>query len=257
LTSKKAESSSDSDSEDSSEEEKPRKKRTADQIEAAAPAAKKQKTDNGHVATGATSTAPVAEGENSDDPKVFIGNLSFQIDDDAIRETFKDCGEIVKIDWFTDKMTQKFKGCGLLEFSSPAEAIKATALHDIVVLGRPMVVRRNSKPVETRPPRGGRGDRGSRGGRDQQGPSEKPAGCNTVFLGNLSFEITEDDVKETFGECGTISDIRWVEKEGVFKGIAFVQFEETEATDKAVAKAGTNVKGRPIKVDFAKSSSRN
>ena len=34
------------------------------------------------------------------------------------------------------------------------------------------------------------------------------------------------------------------------KGFAFVDFEETEATDKAVALSGTDVAGRAIRVDF-------
>jgi len=199
--------------------------------------------------------------------KVFVGNLSYDIDDDGIKDAFKDVGEIVAIDWFTYKDSGKFRGCGTLEFKTGAQAKKAVELNGTDLLGRAMKVElqapRADKGGFGRGDRGGRGDRrgrGDRGGRNGggggHGPSPKPEGCDTVFLGNLSFEVTEDAVKEVFGSCGTIQDIRWVEKEGVFKGIAFMQFSESEATDKAVELAGTDIMGRPVRVDFAEARSR-
>jgi len=106
--------------------------------------------------------------------------------------------------------------------------------------------------------RGARGDRGGRGGRDgaARGPSVKPDGCDTVFLGNLSFQVTEEAVRDMFGSCGSIQDIRWVEKDGVFKGVAFMQFAESDATDKAVALAGSDLMGRQVRVDFAETRSK-
>jgi RNA recognition motif-containing protein len=40
--------------------------------------------------------------------------------------------------------------------------------------------------------------------------SEKPDGCNTVFLGNLPFSIDEAQLRELFDPCGVITDVRWV-----------------------------------------------
>ena len=41
------------------------------------------------------------------------------------------------------------------------------------------------------------------------------------------------------------------EKDGEFKGIAFVDFETVEAATKAVALAGTPIAGRPIRLNFS------
>lgn len=38
---------------------------------------------------------------------------------------------------------------------------------------------------------------------------------------------------------------------GEFKGFGHVEFEESDATDNAVALAGTDVMGRPIRVDYS------
>ena len=88
---------------------------------------------------------------------------------------------------------------------------------------------------------------------EPRAPSQKEEGCVTVFVGNMSFQIDEDTVRETFQDCGEIASIRFAEdrETGAFKGYGHVEFVETEATDKAVALAGTYVMDRPIRVDYA------
>jgi len=232
----------DSDEDESDKKKNKGEKRKADEIEAATPPPKKQKTETG------------AKPVNSDETKIFVGNLSFDITDEQIKDVFKDCGEVVNIEWFSSKDGQ-FRGCGLLEFDSAEAANKATELNDQDVLGRAMKVNLN-KPKD-RDDRGdrGRGRRGDRGGRGSDrassGPSEKPPGCTTVFLGNLSWSVTDDNVHEKFADCGPISSIRWIERDGKFSGYGFVEFSESSATDKAVALSGTDLLGRPMKVDFA------
>lgn len=41
--------------------------------------------------------------------KLFIGNLSYEIDDDTIVDFFKDCGELVGLRWLTRKGTEEFR----------------------------------------------------------------------------------------------------------------------------------------------------
>ena len=83
--------------------------------------------------------------------------------------------------------------------------------------------------------------------------SQKEEGCMTVFVGNLSFHIDEDTIRDTFKDCGEITAVRFAEDKetGQFKGFGHVEFADTESTDKAVALAGTYVMDRPLRVDFA------
>lgn len=93
---------------------------------------------------------------------------------------------------------------------------------------------------------------------EARAPSVKDEGCLTVFVGNLSFHIDEDTVRDTFKDCGEISNIRFAEdrETGQFKGFGHVEFVETDATDKAVALAGTYVMDRAIRVDYANERKR-
>lgn len=83
--------------------------------------------------------------------------------------------------------------------------------------------------------------------------SEKPEGCTTVYIGNLDFNITDEDVTAAFRDCGTIRNIRWLTKQdGSFRGSGFLEFEELDAVDKAVMLNGTPIIGRVARVDYAK-----
>jgi len=78
-----------------------------------------------------------------------------------------------------------------------------------------------------------------------------PKECNAVYLSNLNKKITDAKIREIFGDCGTIEDIRWVEKESVFQGSVFVQYVEGSATHKAKALSGKEIMGRPVVVEYA------
>lgn len=83
--------------------------------------------------------------------------------------------------------------------------------------------------------------------------SVKQEGCVTVFVGNLSWDIDEDTLRDAFKDCGTITQVRFsTDREtGDFKGYGHIEFAETEATDAAVKLAGTDILGRAVRVDFA------
>jgi len=81
----------------------------------------------------------------------------------------------------------------------------------------------------------------------------KPEGCLTCFVGRLADEVDDDKLKELFKDAGEISQIRYLERDGEFKGSAFIEFAETESTDKAVALNGSSFLNRQIRVDFAES----
>jgi len=247
---KKAESS-DSDSESGSDDEpKPaqndKKRKANEDAGEEKPAAKKAKTEDGAVTT--------ATEQNGDNNRLFLGNLSFKVDDDQIRAFFKDVGELTDIHWVTDKQTGKFYGTGFIAFATGAEAKAAVAKNGEDVLGRPIRIDFAQSKTERTPNKGGdrQQPRTPRDGQREQRPATpKPDGCTTVFLGNLSFQIDENAVRSHFGDCGEIASVRWVERDGQFKGCGFLEFSSSDATDKAVALNGSDLLGRPLRVDFS------
>jgi nucleolin len=90
---------------------------------------------------------------------------------------------------------------------------------------------------------------GGAAGREKKGPSAKPDGCTTVFIGNLSYQINEDEVYEFFSTCGNIKEIRW--NQGDFKGYGWVEFDDTNSPDEAMKLNGKDLAGRAIRIDYA------
>ena len=84
-------------------------------------------------------------------------------------------------------------------------------------------------------------------------PSAKPDGCVTVFVGNLSFNVDEETLRETFKDCGEITSIRFAADKatGEFKGFDHIEFASTESTDAAIKMSGTDILGRAVRVDYA------
>ena len=198
-----------------------------------------------------SSSAPAVQSSS----RIFIGNLPFKITDELLHSTFSPCGAIEGVHWVTDKSTGKFYGSAFIDFEFASAIPPALQLNNTELLGRPIKV-----GLATGRQSAGQNrfnQKQKNGGHLALHPiSDKPDGTTTVFLGNLSFDIDEDTVRQLFSDCGTVQQVRWVEKDGVFRGCGFVEFEETEATDLAIKFNGREVLGRPMRVDYSGNASR-
>jgi nucleolin len=81
----------------------------------------------------------------------------------------------------------------------------------------------------------------------------RSAPSKTVFIGNLSWNTSEQKLSDMFGEYGNIISIRIpTEKEtGRKKGFGYVEFDDVDAATKALELSGTEVDGRNICLDYA------
>ena len=76
----------------------------------------------------------------------------------------------------------------------------------------------------------------------------------TIFIGNLPFIVSEEDLRAQFATCGTIENIRLVRdpKTHLGKGIGYIMFstkEEMVAT--LTSKKGMKFKGRELRINRA------
>ena len=74
-----------------------------------------------------------------------------------------------------------------------------------------------------------------------------------LYVGNLSFETTESDLKELFGQAGSVETVRIITDHdtGRSKGFGFVEMQE--GGDKAIAEMnGKDFKGRALTVNEAR-----
>ena len=189
-----------------------KKAKKAKKASAAEPAPAAAEAEAEPAAPSPVAAAPAAAEGSEEIRKCFLGNLPYSIEDDNVREFFKDVGEITDIHWLTDKESGQFYGSGFIEFGTHAEAKAAVAKAGEDLMGRPLKV----DLAKPRAPRAG-GAGGAGGGGFKKKPFEvkplgpKPDGCNTVFMGNLSYQIDEDAVKDFFKDCGgEIVNIRWL-----------------------------------------------
>ena len=96
---------------------------------------------------------------------IYVSNLSFNVQDEDLREFFTEYGEVSSAKVITDKFTGKSRGFGFVEMPDNEAAQKAIAeLDNGTVEGRTIRVM-EAKPKEDKPARsGGGGFRGGNGG---------------------------------------------------------------------------------------------
>ena len=83
---------------------------------------------------------------------------------------------------------------------------------------------------------------------------EKVDISNKVFVGNLSFDVTRDELIAAFASVGKVVDAKLpTDREtGRPRGFAFVEFEDDDAAQKCIATMnGKDLKGRPLRVNEA------
>jgi len=79
-----------------------------------------------------------------------------------------------------------------------------------------------------------------------------PAPCPTVYIGNLLFDVTAEDLTRDFTPFGTVkSAIIAADARGMSKGFGYVEFETTEQATAAIeAKHQTVFEGRRLVVNY-------
>ncbi len=75
-----------------------------------------------------------------------------------------------------------------------------------------------------------------------------------IYVGNLSYEVTEDELRATFEEYGQVTTSTVIKDKfsGKSKGFGFVEMAEPESAKNAIeALNGKEYRGRTIKVNEA------
>lgn len=234
-----SDSEDDADSSDDSESEKEaepvakgNKRKAEEQPERAI---KKAKAEAGTVEAS----------ENPASTNLFVGNLSWNVDDDMLRSAFEEHGELTRVQVMFDRATNRAKGFGYVEFAKAEDAAAAyEAKKGYELDGRAMNVDYSSrKPADGQKQEDRRKSFG-----DQLSPPTA-----TLFVGNISFEAGQEQVSEAFEPYGTILSVRIPTDRdtGEMKGFGYVTYSSVdEATAAIEAMQGAYIANRPIRLDY-------
>jgi RNA recognition motif-containing protein len=92
--------------------------------------------------------------------KLFVGSLSYSVNDDQLQQAFQAAGTVVSAKVIIDRETGRSKGFGFVEMGSEEEAQKAISeINGKEIEGRAVVVS-EARPQENRERRPFNGDRG-------------------------------------------------------------------------------------------------
>ncbi|KAL3231711.1 Nuclear localization sequence-binding protein [Nakaseomyces bracarensis] len=236
-------SSSDSDSSDSEEEEEEKKDTSSSSSSSSSDEekdSKKRKADSEEE----ESTPKKAKTDN-EPATVFVGRLSWSIDDEWLKQEFEHIGGVVGARVMYERGTDRSRGYGYVDFEDKSFAEKAVKeMHEKEIDGRPINVDMSTSKPAVNP----KEDRAKRFGDVPSTPSE------TLFLGNLSFNADRDAIYELFSTHGEIVSVRiptHPETEQP-KGFGYVQFTTVDAAKSALeALQGEYIDNRPVRLDYS------
>nr|POF00998.1 rna-binding protein rnp24 [Quercus suber] len=172
---------------------------------------------------------------------IWIGNLAFSVTKDALRQFFSDGlipeTEITRIHMPTPRpdpndrraIKPQNRGFAYVDFSNEDMLEKAIALSEKLLIGRRVLIK-NAKSFEGRP------EKTVEQKKEDGVAAGKKEPTKRIFVGNLSFDVTVEDLTEHFTQAGVIEDVHMAtfEDSGKCKGFAWVRFAQVESAEAAV-----------------------
>ena len=173
------------------------------------------------------------------DHGIWIGNLPFTVSKEDLRQFLDSEGgipddDIVRVHLPPPKdAARKFdknRGFAYIDFTTREILDKALTLTEKLLSGRRVLIK-NAKNFEGRPPKS---DEGKLQATDGSGKAKEPN--KRIFVGNLGFDVTREELVEHFNQAGEVEDVflATFEDSGKCKGFGWVTFAGIEGASAAV-----------------------
>lgn len=227
---------------------KPKKDKWGQPIAAAAdePAVEQvqeQEAPEEPAVTAAAGAEGVGEGaESYERGKVVASGMPYTTTEEEIRELFDQFGPIRSLQLSRFPDSGNFRGLAFVTFESDEVAMKSLELDGSKIGNRFMRVERCRVTASSKRQKK----------TEFQSDPEKPDGCLSAYVGNLSWNITEKDLRDFF-KSSRIASIRFAidNRTGDSRGFCHVDFEDDESLEKAVGMNQSELRGRPVKIAYA------
>jgi RNA recognition motif-containing protein len=181
------------------------------------------------------------EEQKEEDVKIYIGNISYSESKANIRKLFQTYGEVTDVFLPLNRETREGRGFGFVAMKDRAAAEKAVQELNQTTFGeRTIYVNMAGEQRQQQQERTSK----------RSSPSKKYI---KLYVGNISFDSTEEELKELFQSYGTVYDCflpTWPDT-GNLRGFAFISMDPEEAELAITNMDGTEFNGRVISVSKA------
>ncbi|KAL1562997.1 heterogeneous nuclear ribonucleoprotein 1-like isoform X1 [Salvia divinorum] len=179
----------------------------------------------------------------TDQGKLFIGGISWDTNEDRLKEYFGAYGNVVEAVIMKDRTTGRARGFGFVVFADPAVAER-------VVAEKHMIDGRTVEAKKAVP----RDDQHliNRNSSSIQG-SPGPGRTKKIFVGGLASTVTEGDFKTYFDQFGTITDVVVMYDHNTQRprGFGFITYDSEDAVDRVLHKTFHELNGKMVEVKRA------
>lgn len=185
-----------------------------------------------------TEAPPAAQAEETEEGfKIYIGNLPTSLSEDGIRQLFEAHGTLSDIKVPIDRFTGNPRGFAFVTMSDKEQGLQAIdALHESVIDDR--TIRCNEQlPKDQVPKR-------------QKRESDEASGTK-LYVGNLSFDTTQESLIEYFEQHGAVTDcfLPTDRNTGYKRGFGFVTMADEDAMSAIENLNEVEFEGRTLQVN--------
>lgn len=161
-----------------------------------------------------------------DERKLFVGGLSRNTTDKELRDHFGKFGEIESISIKIDPYTGISRGFAFMVFTNPKTIDKLLASGEHYINKRKVDPKRVSKKAQH----------------------------GKIFVGGLTPEISDDDIKNYFGQYGTIVELQapFDKMKNQRKGFCFITFDSRDVVYKLLKTPKQTINGKEVDVKKVK-----
>ncbi|CAA6667340.1 unnamed protein product [Spirodela intermedia] len=172
----------------------------------------------------------------SDLGKLFIGGISWDTNEERLKEYFSNYGDVVEAVIMKDRTTGRARGFGFVVFSDPAVA-ERVVMEKHTIDGRTFLGKINRPRLETTVAHGSPG----------------PTRTKKIFVGGLASTVTEADFRSYFEQFGTITDVVVMYDHNTQRprGFGFITYDSEDAVDNVLVKTFHELNGKMVEVKRA------
>ncbi|KAL8380782.1 hypothetical protein RB595_005189 [Gaeumannomyces hyphopodioides] len=187
------------------------------------------------------SPAQLTEDER-DRRTVFVQQLAARLRTKELHEFFEQAGPVAAAQIVKDRVSNRSKGVGYVEFKSEESLPAALQLTGQKLAGIPVIV----QPTEAEKNRQVRTTENS----NANGAQQNSVLFHRLYVGNIHFSITEPDLRTVFGPFGELRFVQLQKDDnGRSRGYGFVEYNDPANAREALEKMnGFDLAGRPIRV---------